>query len=73
MKVLLLNTYDNKGGAARACYRLLKGLRKTGIDSELLVQNKQLDDSQVIMPDNLFSGLLKYIKPYIDYIPTFFF
>lgn len=73
MKVLLLNTYDNKGGAARACYRLLKGLRKTGIDSELLVQNKQLDDSQVIMPDNLFSGLLKYIKPYIDYLPTFFF
>ena len=41
MKVLILNTSDTKGGAARAALRLHKGFHKIDVDSSLLVQSKQ--------------------------------
>lgn len=40
MKILMLNTFDEIGGAARAASRLLWGERRQGIDSRLLVQHK---------------------------------
>ena len=40
MKILIVNTSDIIGGAARASYRLHKALLKNGIDSQMLVQNK---------------------------------
>ena len=48
MKVVLINTYDIQGGAARAAYRLHKGLLQHETDSRLLVLNKNSDDSFVI-------------------------
>ena len=33
MKVLLINTSDHTGGAAIAALRLLKALRKAGVDA----------------------------------------
>ncbi|WP_300608457.1 hypothetical protein [Methanohalophilus sp.] len=41
MKPLLLNTSDIQGGAARAAYRLHKGLQQINIDSKMLVQQKK--------------------------------
>lgn len=40
MKILMLNTFDEIGGAARAASRLLHGVRDLGIDSHLLVQSR---------------------------------
>jgi len=40
MKVLLVNSYD-RGGAANACLRLHEGLLNNGIDSYILLKNKQ--------------------------------
>ncbi len=40
MKILLLNTNDISGGAARAAYRLHTGLLSHGIDVTYLVKNK---------------------------------
>ena len=40
MKILHLNTYDISGGAARAAYRIHKGLQVVGMDSKMLVQTK---------------------------------
>ena len=48
MNPLLLNTYDNVGGAAIATYRLHRGLRSINVDSRLLVMRKEMDDPDVL-------------------------
>ncbi len=45
MKVLHLSNSDTNGGAARAAYRLHKGLQDIGVNSQMLVQEK-LSDSK---------------------------
>ncbi len=48
MKVLLLSTYEEKGGAAIACKRLVKALNKQkDIEAKMLVMQKQSEDSEV--------------------------
>lgn len=42
LKVLLVNTSDRAGGAAIAACRLLKALRKEGIDAQMICSNKCL-------------------------------
>lgn len=45
MKVLLVSTSDKIGGAAIACTRIFRALRKHGdVDVNLLVRNKHLDE-----------------------------
>ena len=48
MKVVLLNSSDTEGGAARAAYRLHQGLRGIGVSSEMLVKNQNSGDLSVI-------------------------
>ena len=45
MKILLLNTNDSRGGAAKACYRLLQSL---GAKAKLLVLEKKTEDNNQI-------------------------
>lgn len=47
MKLAILSTYDSIGGAARAAYRLHKGLLNRGVDSNMLVQKKDTDNGKV--------------------------
>jgi glycosyltransferase involved in cell wall biosynthesis len=47
MKVLIVNTSDIEGGAARAAYRLHKALLEQNIDSEMLSNSKSSDDFTV--------------------------
>jgi len=49
MKVVLLNSSDTEGGAARAAYRLHHGLQGIGVSSQMLVKNKKSRDPNVIM------------------------
>lgn len=42
MKVLLVNTSDNAGGAAIAALRLLKALRSNGVEASLLCRDRTL-------------------------------
>lgn len=51
MKLVMLNSYDNVGGAAIATYRLHRGLLAIGVNSRLIVMRKGTDDSTVIAPD----------------------
>ena len=55
MNVLIINTFDTKGGAARAAYRLHKGLNQIGIHSSMLVKEKESQDEKVLQ-----------IKPLLD-------
>lgn len=51
MKLIMLNTDDSRGGAAIATYRLHRGLRSIGVDSQLMVMHKGIDDPTVIAPE----------------------
>ena len=48
MKVLLVSTNDKEGGAAIACMRIFKALRKNGADKvDMLVRKKETDEPGV--------------------------
>jgi glycosyltransferase involved in cell wall biosynthesis len=53
MRVALVNTIDVKGGAARAAYRLHKGLCCIGVDSTYYVRDRTLPDPSIrnFVPD----------------------
>jgi len=72
MKPLILNTFDTKGGAARAAHRLHKGLQHIGVDSQMLVQAKFGDDYTVIGPQSILGKGLGFVRPYLDTIPARF-
>lgn len=48
MKILFLNSSDMHGGAAKASYRLLVGLREQGVSVKMLVRDKATNDPDVI-------------------------
>lgn len=59
MKIAHLGTFDIEGGAARAAYRIHKGIESTNICSNLLVRYKKSSDKNVIqLPPNILT------KPY---------
>lgn len=57
MKILHLNSSDLGGGAARAAYRLHKGLCLEKVSSRMLVRDKQSLDSNVIQEKSLLTKL----------------
>ena len=73
MKVLHLNTSDISGGAARAAYRLHKGLVNMGINSQMLVQNKTSDDRTVISPQTKLEKRWAKVRPTLNAIPLQFY
>jgi len=71
MKILLVNTYDIHGGAAKAAYRLHKSLLAQNIDSHMLVQNKRSDDFTVLTTSSTkVQKNLNKLRPFIDNIPV---
>lgn len=56
MKVVLVNSSDTEGGAARAAYRLHQGLRGIGVSSQMLVKNKSSGDPNVISSQNTIAN-----------------
>jgi glycosyltransferase involved in cell wall biosynthesis len=69
LNALLLSIADGSGGAARAAYRLHQSLRKTDIDSHLLVQSKVTDDPTSITLQNKIEKGLASLRPAINAIP----
>lgn len=49
MKIVQINYSDIDGGAARAAYRLHKGLLKIGEASVMIVRHKQTSDKEIIL------------------------
>lgn len=75
MKVLIVNTSDITGGAARAAYRLHKALLMKNIDSQMLVMNKSSDDftvSKLRLISKIEKAINKF-KPTLDSIPVKFY
>ncbi len=69
MKILIVNSSDLNGGAARASYRLHKSLLDSEIDSQMLVQDKLSDDYTVIGPSTKIQKGLAKLRPALDNLP----
>lgn len=70
MKILLLSTFDLEGGAARASYRLHRGLKEAGTDCTMIVQQKSSDDSSVSPPRGWAGKNLAFLRPKADSLPV---
>ena len=70
MKILIVNTSDITGGAARAAYRLHKLLLAQNIDSQMLVQSKSSDDYTVIGAQTKMQKVMSKLRTPLDEIPT---
>lgn len=73
MKILIVNTLDIRGGAARAAYRLHKALLDQNINSQMLVQKKASDDLTVLVRDNWIIRILNYSRLLFDQLPAWFY
>ncbi len=69
MRILILNSNDTTGGAARAAYRLHQALLAEDVDSNMLVQVKMTDDPTVIEPSSKLKRRLAKIRPILDGLP----
>ena len=70
MKILIVNAYDIQGGASRAAYRLHKALLCSGVESNMLVQNKISNDPSVIGPATTIQKIIGKLRPKLDTIPV---
>ena len=70
MKILIVNTFDIKGGASRAAYRLHRALLAQNANSKMLVQSKSSDDYTVISESNRLKKAFNNLRPFIDSIPV---
>lgn len=66
MKILHLNNSDISGGAARAAYRIHKGLQHTGIDSQMSVLAKKSDDKTIVGSGTTVKKGLALLRPILD-------
>lgn len=73
MKVVLLNSSDTEGGAARAAYRLHKGLQGIGVSSQMLVKNKSSGDSNVISSSNSITNKFDKVISTLSNLPLRFY
>jgi glycosyltransferase involved in cell wall biosynthesis len=69
MKILHISTQDIGGGAARATYRLHKGLKNIGLNSQMLVQEKLSDDKTVFAPKTRLSQGIARAKLTFEALP----
>ena len=70
MKILIVNTHDIEGGAARAAYRLHCALLEKGIESQMLVQNKKSDDFTVkTVADSKLERIMAFLRPKMEALP----
>jgi glycosyltransferase involved in cell wall biosynthesis len=70
MKVLMLNTFDAVGGAARAAARLKRGARALGVDVCILVQFKTGNAKEIICNKSPMQILIRRLKLFLGLLPV---
>ena len=70
MKVLMLNTFDETGGAARTAGRLLRGATELGIDMRMLVHFKTGHADRVVCNRNPMRKLARRAKLFLGLLPV---
>lgn len=69
MKVLIVSTHDNSGGAALAAFRLKEALVQKNIDCQMLVQSKSTDDYRVNGPTTKIKKAFSQWRAIMDSLP----
>ena len=69
-KIALVSATDTLGGAARATYRLHKGLLEAGVDSEILCQKKSSTDLHTYAPTSRSEKVLAQLSGILDQLPV---
>ena len=69
MRVVIMNTADTEGGAARCAYRLHKGIGKVGVESTYVVQKKFSADDDVVSGSSWAGKLRADLRPGLDRLP----
>ena len=69
MKILIVNTLDIQGGAARAAYRLHQSLLAENIDSQMLVQSNSSDDFTVLAEASKIRRGFNQLRSTLDSLP----
>ena len=70
LKPLLLNSYDLRGGAARAAYRLHQGLQRISVPSHMLVQGLSSSDETVLATNQTKCGKgFAKLRPALNALP----
>ncbi len=73
MKIGIVSTHDQLGGAARAAYRLHQGLLNRNCISTMYVQQKQSEDNTVIRPSSKYDNLRTAIISRLDPLPLLYY
>lgn len=69
MRILIVSTHDNRGGAAKAAYRFTKEFKKQGNEVCMYVRDKTLDDDFIKeSKGNKKVGKLKHL---LDFLPGY--
>jgi glycosyltransferase involved in cell wall biosynthesis len=71
MRVAMVNTSDQIGGAARAVFRLHQGVRGLGVESHMFVQEVTCDDHTIIGPQGKMALGFSYLRPTLDMLPLY--
>jgi glycosyltransferase involved in cell wall biosynthesis len=72
VKVLHLSAYDLFGGAAKAAFRLHDTLRKSGVDSTMLVRRRDSNRPDVMPPAGAVMKLWSRVQRRCDRLPLVF-
>jgi len=70
LKILIVNTTDSGGGAARAAHRLYQALEQADVEVAMLVQKKNSNDYKILAPSSKWDKLWALLRPTIDQLPT---
>ncbi|SMO60637.1 glycosyltransferase [Solitalea koreensis] len=63
MKIVLINTAEQTGGAAIACKRLMQALRKSGVHATMIVRDKSTVDENIVSVNrSTFISKLNFFK-----------
>ena len=73
MKSLILSAFDKSNGSARAAYRLHQGLMQIGVESQMLVQDKSSNDTQVISDRTRLAQGIAKARVSVDALPLKFY
>ncbi len=73
LRVLHLSTFDLRGGAAQAAYRLHRGLLNLGLDSHMGVQFPQSDEWRVHGPVGKVDKAAALLRDVLDPLPRRFY
>lgn len=69
----MLNNSDSVGGAAKAAFRLNDIMNQSGVESLLLVREKNSKNKRVVLVNGRFNKIINRIRVHLEFLPLKFF